>query len=176
MNPRRSGSGLARDCCGGDRWHAHSHPSASPPAPPAVLQPLPPGTVLAFDFGPRRIGVAVGESLTGSSRPLATIEADDNARRFAAIGRLIDEWQPVLLVVGLPCHPDGAEHDMSARCRRFANQLHGRFRLPVARVDERYSTCEARARDHDGNARRAGIDAVAAQIILQSHFDATPRR
>lgn len=149
---------------------------AGMPASPAVSRPLSHGTVLAFDFGPRRIGVAIGETLTGSSRPLATVDAEERTRRFAAIGRLIDEWQPVLLVVGLPCHPDGAEHDMSARCRRFANQLHGRFRLPVTLVDERYSTCEAHTRQPGARAHRAGVDAVAAQIILQSHFDATSRR
>lgn len=136
---------------------------------------MPDGTVLAFDFGLRRIGVAVGETMLRTARPLATIDAEDNARRFAAIEKLIAEWQPVHCVVGQPQAQDGGEHEMGARCRRFANQLHGRFRLPVDLVDERLSsaTAEARLRSRGVDIRRdkAAIDAEAAAIILQSWFD-----
>ena len=140
------------------------------PAPQAA------GTVLAFDFGTRRIGVAIGEALLGQARALTTINGEENAVRFAAIAKLIGEWQPLLLVVGLPFATDGSEHEMTARCRRFAHQLEGRFGLPVTLVDERYSSSEANARlAKDGlawQARKQQVDAVAAQIILQDFFDA----
>jgi len=101
---------------------------------------MPEGIVLAFDFGLKRIGVAIGESMLAQSRPLTTIVAESNAARFAAIGKLVAEWQPLRLVVGLPRSMDGREHDMTARCRRFAHQLEGRFGLPVSLVDERLSS------------------------------------
>lgn len=132
------------------------------------------GTVLAFDFGEKRIGVAVGETLIGSARALTTISGEAGDDRFSAIERLIAKWQPSLLVVGLPHNEDGSEHAMSARCRRFANQLRGRFGLPIALVDERYSSLEADAAlKQDGThwrARKAVLDAHAAQVILQSYF------
>lgn len=135
------------------------------------------GTVLAFDFGLRRIGVALGETLLAQARPLTVIGAENNDARFKAIGELIRDWQPVLLVVGLPCAVDGSEHEMTARCRRFAHQLEGRYRLPVQLVDERFSSSEADARlaeeGLDWRARKEQIDAVAAQIILQDYFDAS---
>ncbi|MDD5250208.1 MAG: Holliday junction resolvase RuvX [Rhodocyclaceae bacterium] len=133
--------------------------------------------VLAFDFGTERIGVAVGATMLKNARPLATISAAANAVRFDAIGRLIAEWQPARLVVGLPLALDGSEHDMTARCRRFAQQLHGRFRLPVEFADERLSSAAAesrlRARGHDLRRGKAAVDAEAAAIILQSYFDRT---
>jgi len=97
-------------------------------------------TVLAFDFGARRIGLAVGNSITGSGQALAPITADNDDARFAQIATQITEWAPDQLVVGLPCHPDGAEHAMTAKARRFGNQLQGRFSLPIAWVDERYTS------------------------------------
>lgn len=118
-----------------------------------------PLSFLAFDFGTRRVGVAVGNTLLGRARALATIAADGDAR-FAAIGRLIDEWRPDALVVGVPRHPDGAAHDNTRRAQRFARQLHGRFRLPVHEVDERYTTTEAIA------AGAADVDAASAALIL----------
>lgn len=137
---------------------------------------LPIGCYLAFDFGLQRIGVAVGESLVGSARALTTINAADNATRFSQIDKLIRAWQPVRLVLGLPLATDGSEHEMSARCRRFANQLHGRFALPVDLVDERYTSVEAedelRQRGMDWKKRKPLLDAGAARIILQSYFDA----
>jgi len=122
--------------------------------------------VLGFDFGIKRIGIAMGNTLTGQAQPLRIIAAVDNATRFKIIEELIAEWQPARLVVGEPRHPDGAEHDMTLRSRRFANQLHGRFNLPVELVDERYSSAVLQAR------RGEKIDDKAAAIILQQYFDA----
>ncbi|MBI3524539.1 MAG: Holliday junction resolvase RuvX [Betaproteobacteria bacterium] len=137
---------------------------------------MPEGTVLAFDFGLKRIGVAIGEIFLGQARPLATLSGEANDIRFAAIARLIAEWQPAHLVVGLPRALDGSEHQMTARCRRFAKQLEGRFGLPVHLVDERLSSSEAEDRLRDAGlswqARKQQVDAVAAQIILQDYFDA----
>ncbi|SEO22928.1 putative holliday junction resolvase [Duganella sp. CF517] len=124
-------------------------------------------TIFAFDFGVKRIGVAMGNTMIRQAQPVKVIAAIDNATRFAAIGALLDEWKPARLVVGLPMHPDGAEHDMTARARKFANQLHGRFNLPVELVDERYSSAVISAR------RGEVIDDRAAAIILQQYFDAT---
>jgi putative Holliday junction resolvase len=122
--------------------------------------------VFGFDFGVKRIGIAMGNTLTGQAQPLTIIKAIDNAARFGAIGALIAEWKPSRLIVGEPVHPDGAEHEMTLRCRRFANQLHGRFNLPVELVDERYSSAVIDAK------RGEHIDARAAAIILQQYFDA----
>jgi putative Holliday junction resolvase len=130
--------------------------------------------VLAFDFGTRRIGVAVGEPLLGSARPLTTIDAEDNARRFSAIARLIEEWQPEQLVVGIPLGLDGEEHEMTQRCRRFAHQLEGRFRLAVALVDERLSSADAESRlaskGQGWKQRKLSLDAEAATTILEDYF------
>ena len=115
---------------------------------------------LSFVFGSKRVGVASGNTLMRQANPLRTVAAEGDAR-FAAIGKLITEWQPDALVVGVPFHPDGAEHDNTRRARRFARQLHGRFGLPVHEVDERYTTTEARA----GGA--VDLDAGAAAIILK---------
>jgi len=123
--------------------------------------------VLGFDFGVKRIGVAMGNTLTGQAQPLKVVNAIDNATRFQIIGELIAEWRPARLVVGEPRHPDGAEHDMTLRSRRFANQLHGRFNLPVELVDERYSSAVLASR------RGEHIDDKAAAIILQQYFDAS---
>lgn len=146
------------------------------PPPPSPSRPADGGTVLAFDFGLKRIGVAVGETLLKRANALATIEAEANDARFAAIARLIDEWKPARLVVGLPLSLDGAEHEMTARCRRFANQLHGRFGLPVALTDERLTSAaaesELREAGLDWKTRKGRVDALAAQHILQDYFDA----
>jgi len=128
--------------------------------------------VMAFDFGVKRIGVAIGETLIASARPLAIIEDESNDRRFAAIGKLIAEWQPARLVVGLPRHVDGSDHAFAARCERFARQLAGRFGLPVEFVDERFSSCAATSQlAGEGAGHRARVDAAAAAIILQDWFD-----
>ena len=122
---------------------------------------------LAFDFGLKRVGVAAGNSLTRQATPLRTVAAEGD-ERFAAIGRLIAEWQPDALIVGVPVHPDGAPHDNTRRAQRFARQLHGRFRLPVHEIDERYSTTEASA----SGAR--DLDAASAAIILDQYLRTLP--
>jgi putative Holliday junction resolvase len=124
-------------------------------------------TVLAFDFGLKRIGVAVGNTILKQAQPLTIIRAATNDEKFVAIEALIREWQPSLCVVGLPMHPDGAEHEMSLRCRRFANQLHGRFNVATVLVDERYSSAVI------SQQRGETIDDQAAAIILQQYFDDT---
>jgi len=133
-------------------------------------------TVLGFDFGTRRIGVAVGSTRLRVAQPLTTIFGEANAQRFAAIASLIGEWQPALLVVGRPVHADGRDHEMTARAERFARQLEGRFGLPVARVDERLTTVGAAAALAEAGVRgseaKALRDQFAAQLILQSWFDA----
>ncbi len=126
-----------------------------------------PLSFLAFDFGTRRVGVAVGNTLLGRAQALSTVAAIGDAR-FAAIGKLIAEWQPNALVVGVPFHPDGAEHENTLRARRFGRQLHGRFGLPVHEVDERYTTTEAMA---DG---AADLDAASAAIILDQFLRGLP--
>ena len=135
----------------------------------------PDATLLAFDFGARRIGVAVGTTLLRTARALTTIDTERNDERFAAIGALIAEWQPDRLVVGVPLHADGTEHGMTARARRFAHQLEGRYRLRVVQVDERHTTQLARsalqAEGRGGREHRVLRDAVAAQIILQAYLD-----
>lgn len=133
-------------------------PPVHPAPAPVLSSPL---SFLAFDYGTRRVGVASGNTLLGMARPLRTID-DAGAGRFDAIARLVDEWRPDALVVGVPFHPDGAEHDNTRRARRFARQLHGRHRLPVHEVDERYSTTEALAAGAGGD----DADAAAAAIIL----------
>lgn len=133
------------------------------------------GTILAFDFGTRRIGVAVGETGVGLAHPLATIAADDDGARLAAIAVLIGEWHPALLVVGLPTHADGTPHRMTARAREFARRLESRFHLVVELVDERFTTEVASASLFEaGVAKRAHKpvrDQVAAQIVLQAYLD-----
>ena len=138
-----------------------------PAAPPR-------GTLLAFDFGVKRIGVAVGEWPLAQAHPLKTIRSERNDERFSVLAALIDEWKPVCLVVGLPVALDGTPHAMTARCIRFANQLRGRFGIPVEHAEERLSSVEAeeRLRESGYNAKGAKehLDAVAAQLILQSYF------
>lgn len=122
-------------------------------------------TALAFDFGLKRIGVAVGNSVIRQAQPLTVISAATNEAKFAAIAELMEQWQPGICVVGVPRHPDGAEHEMTVRCKRFANQLHGRFGVNPVLVDERYSSAVI------AHKRGELIDAHAAAIILQQYFD-----
>jgi putative Holliday junction resolvase len=147
------------------------------PAMPPAAQPASPseGSVLGFDFGEKRIGVALGEHLMGIAHPLTTIDTEVNDERFRRIGDLIAEWKPVALVVGLPLSLDGEEHQMTQLCRRFARRLEGRFHLPVFIIDERLSSAEAsQSLKHQGiggRKQKPMIDQVAAQHILQSYFD-----
>ncbi len=133
------------------------------------------GTVLAFDFGEKRIGVATGEVMLKAAHALTTIETEKNDTRFAEIGKLIDEWKPNLLIVGLPTHLDGSEHHLTQLSKKFAQRLEGRFNLPVMMVDERLSSAEAAQQLNSANIKaqqqKAMVDAVAAQVILQSYFD-----
>ena len=124
-------------------------------------------TVLALDFGTKRIGLALGNSLLRAVQPLKTIEHRSNDFTFEQIQQLIKEWEITLFVVGLPRHPDGNVHEMTNRCSRFGNQLHGRFHLPVVWIDERYTSATA-SRPH------GDIDAQAAVMILEQYFSSTP--
>lgn len=130
---------------------------------------------MGFDFGAVRIGVAVGETVTGLAHPLTMIPSEPVAQRFEQIGALLAEWQPHQVIVGLPTYLDGSVHEMTQRCRRFGNQLHGRFNLPVDWVDERLSSAEAVQRlQQAGKSARDSkdhMDAIAAQILLQQWLD-----
>lgn len=130
----------------------------------------PASTLLGFDHGGRRIGAAVGQSLTGTASPLTVIPVRDNRPDWNVIQRLVDEWQPDALVVGLPLNMDGTEQASTDAARRFGRQLHGRFGLPVHWVDERLSTHEARTRLAEAGDHDAEDDPVAAQIILETWF------
>lgn len=133
------------------------------------------GTLLAFDFGTKRIGVAVGNSITATAQPLTTLQGEQNEQRFAAIEALIREWQPAALVVGLPCNDDGTPHELTRLCRRFANRLKGRFSLPAILVDERYTSAAASSQLNEAGIRgirqKPLLDQVAAQQILQAYFE-----
>ena len=123
-------------------------------------------TVMAFDYGTRRVGVAVGNSITRAGEALKTIAAANADTLFKEIEGLLAEWQPNQLIVGLPTHPDGADHEMTTKSKRFGNQLYGRFNLPVDWVDERYSSVvlEGDADMHDN------LDAHSAALILEQYF------
>ena len=131
--------------------------------------------MLAFDFGEKRIGVAVGDLTLRIAHPLSTIHAEDNGTRFAEVGKLVAEWRPARFVVGLPMHMDGTEHELSRLARRFAQRLHGRFCVPVALVDERLTSHAAETRLREigltGRKVKDSLDSAAACEILQSWFD-----
>ena len=117
-------------------------------------------TILAFDYGEKHIGVAVGNTITKTAEPLTIIQEKNQDERWKAIEQVIQEWQADLLVVGLPTHPDGTTHEMTQKARRFGNQLHGRFQKSVVWVDERYTSASV----------EGGNDAFAAQLILQQYL------
>ncbi len=133
------------------------------------------GTILAFDFGAKRIGVATGETLLGSAHPLTVIHAESNDDRLAAIGKLVAEWQPERLVVGLPTHADGTPHEMTRLAQKFGERLQKKFNLPVSFADERLTSLDAEARlretGHNSRSAKPVLDAVAAQLILQTWFE-----
>ncbi len=145
-----------------------------------ALSPPSGHTILAFDFGERYIGVAVGDSETRLASPLGMFEVSGSARRLVEIEALVREWRPGRLVVGLPLAMDGGEHDITRRARRFARQLQARFRLPVDLADERLSSVDAESTLREGG--RGGrkhkhlTHAIAAKIILQSYLDESARR
>ena len=144
---------------------------------PSTLSSQPASTtVLAFDFGEKRIGVAVGELTAGIAHPLTTIAVEDTRLRFAAIAALIEEWRPAELVVGVPTHEDGRAHPVGGLARRFARRLEGRFGIATRLIDERLTSyvAEARLREAGVSRRKSkqAIDAAAAQVILQAYFAA----
>jgi putative Holliday junction resolvase len=142
---------------------------------PGAALPAGTGTVLAFDYGERFVGVAVGEPAVGVAHPLTTLDERATAPRLAAIAALVDEWKPALLVVGLPLALDGAPHELTGRARAFARRLEARFRLPVALVDERLTSVDAgerlRAIGRGGRKHKDLAHPVAAQVILQDWLD-----
>ncbi len=131
--------------------------------------------MLSFDFGTKSIGVAVGQQLTASARPLAALKAKDGVPDWDQIGALLKEWQPEKVVVGLPLNMDGSEQPLTARARKFASRLHGRFGVQVELHDERLSTVEARAELFERGGFRAlsksNVDSLSAVIILESWFE-----
>jgi putative holliday junction resolvase len=132
-------------------------------------------TLLGFDYGMKSIGVAVGQQITASARPLLALKANEGVPNWDQIAALLKEWQPTLLVVGLPLNMDGTEQDISRRARKFANRLHGRFGIRVELQDERLTTTDARARLFEAGGYKAlgkdAVDAVSAQLILESWME-----
>lgn len=132
-------------------------------------------TLLAFDFGTKSIGVAIGQQLTGTARPLMALKAQDGTPDWNRIEALLKEWLPDRVVVGLPLNMDGTEQSLTARARKFANRIHGRFGVQVDLHDERLSTVEARAELFERGGFRAlnkgSVDSLSAVIILESWFE-----
>lgn len=135
-------------------------------------------TILAFDFGTSSIGCAVGQSITGTAQGLPAFKAQDGIPNWEQIGKVIAEWQPDLLVVGLPLNMDGTEQPLTQRVKKFANRLNGRFRLPVELQDERLTTVSARSEIFERGGYRAlkkgKVDSISACLILESWFEAQP--
>lgn len=133
------------------------------------------GTLLAFDFGTKSIGVAVGQRITGTARPLTAIKANDGTPDWTQFEKLLKEWQPERVIVGLPLNMDGTDQPLTDRARKFANRLHGRFGVKVELQDERLSTVEARAGLFERGGFRAlnkgSVDSASAVIILESYFE-----
>jgi putative Holliday junction resolvase len=149
----------------------HAASSGQLPCTPELTS----GTVLAFDFGDKRLGVAIGDLALGIAHPLATLAASSDRARLDAVAGLVRDWQPVALVVGLPAHMDGTEHELSARCRKFARRLQSRFGLPAELVDERLTShCAGQALTEAGvrgHRQKPVLDRVAAQQILETYFE-----
>ncbi|MEQ5835807.1 Holliday junction resolvase RuvX [Marinobacter sp. NFXS9] len=130
--------------------------------------------VMGFDFGTRRIGIAVGQEMLGTAKPVAMLKARDGQPNWDEIAKVVEEWQPNLFVVGLPLNMDGTESEMCLRARKFGKRLHGRFHHPVDMVDERLSSFEAKgevmARGGSRDFGTHGVDDLAAVIILETWF------
>lgn len=122
--------------------------------------------VMAFDYGTKKMGVAIGQSITGTANPLKNITAKDGIPSWAEIGKLVEEWQPDLFVVGLPLNMDGTESDISIRAEKFARRLTGRFNIPHLTVDERLTSFEAKQYAEE----KDDVDAIAAKLILETYF------
>jgi len=127
-------------------------------------------TLLGFDFGTKRIGIAIAQEVTGTANPLTTVTAVKHKPDWDSISKIIEEWQPDLFVVGLPLHMDGTEQAMTQAARRFSNQLNGRYQIPVTLMDERLSSNEAESilNERASSHSKAQIDMISAQLILQS--------
>ena len=146
---------------------------------PAQVEVQTAQTLLGFDFGEKRIGVAVGNTVTSRAQALTTLHVESNVDRLSAVGKLVTEWQPAAFVIGQPCYEneraDGQVHPIAHLAKKFGNRLKEKFCLPVTYIDETLSSTEAAsmlaARGVKGIAQKAEIDAVAAQVILQSYLD-----
>lgn len=134
-------------------------------------------TFLGFDYGRKRIGIAVGQDITCSANPVTTLNANNGEPDWASINQLIKEWQPQALVVGLPLNLDGSEHKITKAAQRFGNQLHGRYNLPVHMVDERLTSVEAEhlAGQQGVSFQKGDIDKVAAKLILETWLNAVKK-
>ncbi|QFU21820.1 Holliday junction resolvase RuvX [Shewanella eurypsychrophilus] len=132
-------------------------------------------TVLGFDYGTKSIGVAIGQSLTGSANPIGSVKATDGIPKWEEIGMLIEEWQPNIVVVGLPLNMDGTEQEITQRAKKFANRINGRFGVKIATQDERLTTADAKARlfEHGGYKAltKGQVDAMSAVLIIESFFE-----
>ncbi|MDR8524686.1 Holliday junction resolvase RuvX [Shewanella fidelis] len=132
-------------------------------------------SVLGFDYGTKSIGIAIGQEITATARPLLSIKAVDGIPKWEEIGALITEWKPDLIVVGLPLNMDGTEQEMTQRARKFANRLSGRFGVKVATQDERLTTADAKARLFEMGGYKAltkgQVDAMSAVLIVESYFE-----
>ncbi|MBD2822047.1 Holliday junction resolvase RuvX [Xenorhabdus sp. 42] len=132
-------------------------------------------TIIAFDFGTRSIGAAIGQEITGTARALSSFKANEGSPNWELIGKLLKEWQPDLVIVGLPLNMDGTEQPVTAQARKFANRIHGRFGVQVELHDERLTTVEARSHlfDHGGYRalNKGHVDSASAVVILESWFE-----
>lgn len=126
------------------------------------------GNVLGFDFGLRKIGTAIGQTITGHAKPLALIKATDGIPNWDDIAKLIQQWDAAALIIGMPYTLDGKHQDISFAARKFANRLHARFSLPVFTVDERLTTKAAKSELKNPDNKNIALDSMAAKIILQS--------
>ncbi|MBD1580899.1 Holliday junction resolvase RuvX [Pseudoalteromonas sp. S16_S37] len=140
-------------------------------------EPARPGerTVMGFDFGTKSIGIAVGQELTGTATSLGAVKAKDGIPNWSDIATHIEQWQPDLLVVGLPLNMDGTNQQVTFSAKKFANRLHNNYRLPVETQDERLTTADAKARlfEQGGyrNLGKGNVDSMSAVIILESYFE-----
>lgn len=132
-------------------------------------------TVLGFDYGTKSIGTAIGQSLTGTGNPIGSIKAVDGIPKWEEIGMLIEEWQPDIVVVGLPLNMDGTEQEITQRAKKFANRINGRFGVKIATQDERLTTADAKARLFESGGYKAltkgQVDAMSAVLIIESYFE-----
>ncbi len=136
-------------------------------------------TILAFDYGLKNLGAAVGQTITSSASELPALKARDGVPSWDDVANLLKEWKPDLVVVGNPINLDGSASELSNRAKKFSNRINGRFNIPVEMVDERYSSREAksqaREQGHKGNYGENPIDSVAARIILETWLNEQPQ-